>query len=235
MFFAFHFGITDFSGQFLSNGAIYLDDDNDRRGDPRIPRDGEKHSSRPNQMMSFEIWEMIGDGERMIWVLRVLWALWHWPFLTWATWGRDKLILWYGTFAQPESHFTYSSPRFAPRAVPSTFLLNCFWAFLAGLGRGEDASGTVPLQNPKVTSRKACLRNAHFILRASDRDGENGALAKRWFCVSDTCNCRRFPGSEEQRAEYCFESTASEERPHWVLWQTRWALGKARWAFLGGM
>ena len=34
---------------------------------------------------------------------------------------------WYGTSAQPETHFTCSSPRYAPRVVPSTFLL----------GRGE--------------------------------------------------------------------------------------------------
>ena len=34
---------------------------------------------------------------------------------------------------------------------------------LRGLGRGEGAPpGTVPLQNPQVTSRKACLRNADF-------------------------------------------------------------------------
>ena len=46
---------------------------------------------------------------------------------------------WYGTSAQPESHFTCSSPRRAPRLVPSTLLLNCFWAFLGGLGRGEGA------------------------------------------------------------------------------------------------
>ena len=37
-----------------------------------------------------------------------------------------------------------------------------FWAFLVAPGRGEGAPlhGTVPLQNPEVTSRKACLRNA---------------------------------------------------------------------------
>ena len=43
--------------------------------------------------------------------------------------------------------------------VPSTFLLTYFWAFLGGLGRGG-APGTVPLQKPQVTSRKACLRHA---------------------------------------------------------------------------
>ena len=46
---------------------------------------------------------------------------------------------WYGTSAQPESHFTRSSPRDAPRVVPSTSLLNHLWAFLGALGRGEGA------------------------------------------------------------------------------------------------
>ena len=46
---------------------------------------------------------------------------------------------WYGTSAQPESHFTCSSPRGAPWVVPSTSLLNYFWAFLVALGRGEGA------------------------------------------------------------------------------------------------
>ena len=32
-----------------------------------------------------------------------------------------------------------------------------------------------------------------------------------------------------ERAEYCFESTVSEERTHWVLRQTRWVLRKTRW------
>ena len=50
---------------------------------------------------------------------------------------KGKGAPWYGTSARPESHFTCSSPRCAPGMVPSTFLLNCFWAFLGGLGRGE--------------------------------------------------------------------------------------------------
>ena len=51
---------------------------------------------------------------------------------------------WYGTSAQPESHFTCSSPRGAPRVVPSTSLLNYFWAFLGALGgaRGRPWYGT---------------------------------------------------------------------------------------------
>ena len=32
-----------------------------------------------------------------------------------------------------------------------------------------------------------------------------------------------------KRAELCFESILSEERPHWVLWGTRRALRKKRW------
>ena len=82
-----------------------------------------------------------------------------WAFLGPCVRGRGRP--WYGTSAQPESHFICSSPRGAPRMVPSTSLLNYFWPFLGALGRGEGgAPGTVPLQNPKVTSRKACLRNA---------------------------------------------------------------------------
>ena len=51
--------------------------------------------------------------------------------------GRGRS--WYGTSTRPESTFTCSSPRCAPRVVPSTFLLNYFWAFLGGLGRVEGA------------------------------------------------------------------------------------------------
>ena len=36
-----------------------------------------------------------------------------------------------------------------------------------------------------------------------------------------------------ERAEYCFESTVSEERTHWVLRQTRWVLRKTRWVRFG--
>ena len=32
-----------------------------------------------------------------------------------------------------------------------------------------------------------------------------------------------------ERAEYCFESTVSEQRTHWVLRQTRWVLRETRW------
>ena len=32
-----------------------------------------------------------------------------------------------------------------------------------------------------------------------------------------------------ERAEYCFESTVSEKRTHWVLRQTRWVLRETRW------
>ena len=35
------------------------------------------------------------------------------------------------------------------------------------------------------------------------------------------------------RAEYCFESTVSEKRTHWVLRQTRWVLRKTRWVRFG--
>ena len=60
-----------------------------------------------------------------------------WAFLGPCVRGRGRP--WYGTSAQPESHFTCSSPRGAPRVVPSTSLLNYFWAFLVALGRGEGA------------------------------------------------------------------------------------------------
>ena len=36
-----------------------------------------------------------------------------------------------------------------------------------------------------------------------------------------------------KRAEYCFESTVSEKRTHWVLRQTRWVLRKTRWVRFG--
>ena len=38
------------------------------------------------------------------------------------------------------SHFTCSSPRFAPWVAPCTFLLNYVLAFLGGLWRGEGAA-----------------------------------------------------------------------------------------------
>ena len=40
-----------------------------------------------------------------------------------------------------------------------------FLSILRGLGEGRGgAPGTVPLQNPEVTSRKACLRNAELLV-----------------------------------------------------------------------
>ena len=38
---------------------------------------------------------------------------------------------------------------------------------------------------------------------------------------------------DRKRAEYCFESTASEQRTHWVLQQTRWVPWKIRWVRFG--
>ena len=87
--------------------------------------------------------------------------------------------------------------------VPSTFFKTYFWAFLGpcvqggteyvsfelflgilsgpGEGRGG-APGTVPLQNPEVTSRKACLRNTDMIRKwGAKRD------AKWW--PSNRCAC----------------------------------------------
>ena len=57
-----------------------------------------------------------------------------WAFLGPCVRGRGRPS--YGTSAQPESHFTCSSPRGSPQVVPSTSLLNYFWAFLVTLGRG---------------------------------------------------------------------------------------------------
>ena len=62
-----------------------------------------------------------------------------------------------GTFAQPESHFTCSSPRCAPWVVPNTFLLNSFWAFFRRLGRGE----WVPLVQYLCKTQK-WLHTGHF-------------------------------------------------------------------------
>ena len=93
-----------------------------------------------------------------------------WAFLGPCVRGRGRP--WYGTSAQPESHFTCSSPGCAPRVVASTFLLNYFLSILRGPGEGRGgAPGTVPLQNLEVTSRKACLRNAEMTLR-EQRGGE---------------------------------------------------------------
>ena len=58
-----------------------------------------------------------------------------------------------------------------------------------------------------------------------------------------SCGCLRAPlilfGQEtkhvkighvnRERAEYCFESTVSEQGTHWVLLQTRWVLRETRW------
>ena len=94
---------------------------------------------------------------------------------------------WYGTSAQPESHSTCSSPRGAPRVVPSMSLLNYFGAFLGAFGRGEGgAPGTVPLQNPGVTSRKACLRNAQRAVIPSERVQILGAFVPIWLVSSHT-------------------------------------------------
>ena len=37
------------------------------------------------------------------------------------------------------------------------------------------------------------------------------------------------PLTNGERAEYCFKSTVSEKRTHWVLRQTRWVLRETRW------
>ena len=65
----------------------------------------------------------------------------------------------YGASAPPASHFTRSSLRCAPgtKYVSFEILLGILRA--PGEGRGG-TPGTVPLRNPKVTSQKACLRNA---------------------------------------------------------------------------
>ena len=39
--------------------------------------------------------------------------------------------------------------------------------------------------------------------------------------------------TDRKRAEYCFKSTVSEERTHWVPRQTRWVLRKTRWVRFG--
>ena len=65
-----------------------------------------------------------------------------WAFLGPCVWGTGRP--WYGTSAQPKSHFTCSSLRCAPWVVPSTFLLNYFWAFLWAWGgaKGRPWYGT---------------------------------------------------------------------------------------------
>ena len=60
-----------------------------------------------------------------------------WAFLGPCVRGRGRP--WYGTSAQPESHFACSSPKSAPWVVPRTSLLNYSWAFLGALWKGEGA------------------------------------------------------------------------------------------------
>ena len=52
-----------------------------------------------------------------------------------------------------------------------------FWGILRAPGEGRGgASGTVPLQNPEVTSRKACLRNAERLMLL-DEVGDSGSCS----------------------------------------------------------
>ena len=44
---------------------------------------------------------------------------------------------------------------------------------------------------------------------------------------------RRGISNYRKRAEYCFKSTVSKERTHWVLRQTRWVLRETRWVRFG--
>ena len=49
-----------------------------------------------------------------------------------------------------------------------------FLGILRGPGEGRGgAPGTVPLQNPEVTSRKACLRNADFLTLRAEKPGKS--------------------------------------------------------------
>ena len=102
-----------------------------------------------------------------------------WAFLGPCVRGRGRP--WYGTSAQPESHFACSSPKGSPWVVPSTSLRvssELFLGILRGPGEGRGgAPGTVSLQNPEVTSRNACLRNADLSSRGNKR-----ALFKRALC-----------------------------------------------------
>ena len=51
--------------------------------------------------------------------------------------------------------------------VPEYVSFELFLCILRGPGEGQGgAPGTVPLQNPEVTSRKACLRNAENLAKS---------------------------------------------------------------------
>ena len=64
--------------------------------------------------------------------------------------------------------FTETSPSGGTKYVSFEFILG----ILGGPGEGRGgAPGTVPLQNPQVTSRKACLRNAESSL--ADENGQS--------------------------------------------------------------
>ena len=62
--------------------------------------------------------------------------------------------------------FTEMCPSGGTKHVSFELLLGIFRA--PGEGRGG-APGTVPLQNPKVTSRKACFRNAEILLHSDTK------------------------------------------------------------------
>ena len=63
--------------------------------------------------------------------------------------------------------------RCAPQVGASTSALNFFGGILRGPGEGQGgAPSTVPLQNSKVTSRKAYLRNADSWIAPSKSLGE---------------------------------------------------------------
>ena len=95
------------------------------------------------------------------------------------------------------------------------------------------------LDQSRTTMWKAPLTDPRFSEPPFWKGPENGCRAKNvekcrkdfWhfltiFAFFFFCPARKI---FRKRAEYCFESTVSEERTHWVLGQTRWVLGKTRW------
>ena len=73
---------------------------------------------------------------------------------------RQRGCPWYGPSAPPGRHFAIRTLGYKRAFGAGTrYFFGHFWAFLGQRGGTRVAPGTVPLRNPKGTSRKACLEN----------------------------------------------------------------------------
>ena len=73
--------------------------------------------------------------------------------------GKGALLIWYLCTTRESLHMLFIKMWLSGGTGYVSFAL--FLGILMGPGEGRGgAPGTVPLQNAKVTSQKACLRNA---------------------------------------------------------------------------